>query len=68
VSDARSTRVSHGGLSLFHLARHVEPRAGGRHLRPNPKEFSSYPDGDAGGRPRSSLIVITKDDGGTIGS
>ena len=34
----------------------------------NPKEFSSFPDGPAGGRPRSSLIVITKEDGGKIGS
>ena len=34
----------------------------------NPKERSSWPDGDAGGRPRSSCIVITKDDGGEIGS
>jgi uncharacterized protein len=34
----------------------------------NPKAFSSWPDGDAGGRPRSSCIVITKDDGGEIGS
>jgi uncharacterized protein len=34
----------------------------------NPKELSSFPEGEAGGRPRSSLIVITKDDGGKIGS
>lgn len=34
----------------------------------NPKQFSSWPDGDEGGRPRSSCIVITKDDGGPIGS
>ncbi|MBC7837237.1 MAG: PhoX family phosphatase [Nitrospiraceae bacterium] len=34
----------------------------------NPKEFSSWPDGASGGRPRSSCIVITKDDGGKIGS
>jgi secreted PhoX family phosphatase len=34
----------------------------------NPKRFSSWPDGDEGGRPRSSCIVITKDDGGKIGS
>jgi secreted PhoX family phosphatase len=34
----------------------------------NPKAFSSWPDGNAGGRPRSSCIVITKDDGGEIGS
>lgn len=34
----------------------------------NPKQFSSWPDGPDGGRPRSALIVITKDDGGRIGS
>ncbi|HEY9282209.1 MAG TPA: PhoX family phosphatase [Pyrinomonadaceae bacterium] len=34
----------------------------------NPKRFSSWPDGPAGGRPRSACVVITKDDGGPIGS
>jgi secreted PhoX family phosphatase len=34
----------------------------------NPKAISSWPDGAAGGRPRSACIVITKDDGGEIGS
>jgi uncharacterized protein len=34
----------------------------------NPKKYSSWPDGDAGGRPRSACIIITKDDGGEIGS
>jgi uncharacterized protein len=34
----------------------------------NPKQFSSWPDGPNGGRPRSALIVVTKDDGGRIGS
>jgi secreted PhoX family phosphatase len=34
----------------------------------NPKRYSAWPDGSAGGRPRSSCIVITKDDGGPIGS
>jgi uncharacterized protein len=34
----------------------------------DPKKNSSWPDGDGGGRPRSSCIVITKDDGGPIGS
>ncbi len=34
----------------------------------NPKQYSSWPDHDAGGRPRSSCIVITKNDGGEIGS
>jgi uncharacterized protein len=34
----------------------------------NPKQFSAWPDGPGGGRPRSSTVVITKDDGGEIGS
>jgi uncharacterized protein len=34
----------------------------------NPKRYSSWPDGPSGGRPRSATLVITKDDGGTIGS
>jgi uncharacterized protein len=34
----------------------------------NPKQFSSWPEGAEGGRPRSACIVITKDDGGVIGS
>ena len=49
------------------VRRHPAPRRGpdGAPGDPaNPKAFSSWPDGAAGGRPRSSLIVITKDDGG----
>jgi uncharacterized protein len=34
----------------------------------NPKAYSSWPDGDEGSRPRSACVVITKDDGGEIGS
>lgn len=34
----------------------------------NPKAASSWPDGDQGGRPRSATVMITKDDGGLIGS
>jgi secreted PhoX family phosphatase len=34
----------------------------------DPKRFSSWPDGSTGGRPRSACIVITKNDGGRIGS
>jgi secreted PhoX family phosphatase len=34
----------------------------------NPKRFSSWPDHANGSRPRSATIVITKDDGGVIGS
>jgi secreted PhoX family phosphatase len=34
----------------------------------DPKRHSSWPEGPSGGRPRSSLVVITKDDGGEIGT
>jgi secreted PhoX family phosphatase len=33
-----------------------------------PKAASSWPDGDAGQRPRSATVMITKDDGGLIGT
>jgi secreted PhoX family phosphatase len=45
-----------------------EPSAKVRDADPaNPKRDSSWPDGPAGGRPRSACVVITKDDGETIG-
>jgi len=34
----------------------------------DPKRHSSWPEGAAGGRPRSSTVMITKDDGGVVGS
>lgn len=34
----------------------------------NPRVASNWPDFDAKGRPRSATVVITKDDGGVIGS
>ncbi len=34
----------------------------------NPTQYSSWPDGAAGGRPRSALLAITRDDGGVIGA
>jgi secreted PhoX family phosphatase len=34
----------------------------------DPFEYSSWPDGPTGGRPRSGTILITKDDGGVVGT
>ena len=34
----------------------------------NPEQYSTWPGGPGSGRPRSALLVITKDDGGQIGS
>ncbi|KZE32707.1 PhoX family protein [Crenobacter luteus] len=38
------------------------------YLARHPLAFSRWPDDGAGGRPRSATVVITKDDGGRIGS
>ncbi len=52
------------------VRRHPASRRGaaGTTIPANPKRYSSWPDGAEGGRPRSAVIVITKDDGGEIGS
>lgn len=34
----------------------------------DPKRYSSWPEGGAGSRPRSSTVIVTKDDGGVIGT
>ena len=55
--------------SMFVGIQHPGERSDDQPANPNnPKQFSSWPDGPNGGRPRSALIVITKDDGGRIGS
>ena len=56
--------------TMFVGIRHPGEPPSGNHT-PNdaePTGISSWPDGDDAGRPRSSCIVITKDDGGPIGS
>jgi secreted PhoX family phosphatase len=45
------------------------PRAHpGRNDADKPKAFSSWPDGEKGGRPRSATIAIRRKDGGLIGT
>jgi secreted PhoX family phosphatase len=34
----------------------------------NPTKYSNWPDGAAAGRPRSAVVMITKQDGGLIGT
>ena len=59
-----------GMRALFVNIQHPgEPVGSQSRSDPNrPKAVSSWPDGDAGTRPRSATIVITRDDGGVIGS
>ena len=56
--------------TMFVGIQHPGEPASGNHTAngSDPKAISSWPDGDEGGRPRSSCLVITKDDGGPIGS
>ena len=56
--------------TMFVGIQHPGEPGSGNHT-PNgadPKAISSWPDGDDAGRPRSACIIITKDDGGPIGS
>jgi secreted PhoX family phosphatase len=54
--------------TMFVGIQHPGEAPSGNNNPANPKQYSSWPDGAAGGRPRSALLVITKDDGGVIGT
>jgi secreted PhoX family phosphatase len=54
--------------TMFVNIQHPGETASERNDPKNPKVVSSWPDGAAGGRPRSATVVIRKGDGGLIGS
>ncbi|MEO3782696.1 PhoX family phosphatase [Actinocorallia sp. B10E7] len=58
------------GRSLFVNIQHPgeDTKAWGTPTPENPRVVSNWPDFDPAGRPRSATVVITKDDGGKIGS
>ena len=56
------------GRSLFVNIQHPGETASERSDPNAPKAVSTWPDGARGGRPRSSTIVIRKNDGGVIGT
>jgi secreted PhoX family phosphatase len=60
--------TSPDGRSMFVNIQHPGETSSERSDPLSPKAVSSWPDGAAGGRPRSSTIVIGKDDGGVIGT
>jgi secreted PhoX family phosphatase len=55
------------GRSMFVNVQHPGEPASERNNPEAPKAVSSWPDGPAGGRPRSATIVIRKTGGGVIG-
>jgi len=54
--------------TMFVNIQHPGEAPKGRNDPQNPKAHSAWPDGAAGGRPRSATVVIRKNDGGVIGS
>lgn len=54
--------------TMFVNIQHPGETASERSDPASPKAVSSWPDGPAGGRPRSATVVIRKNDGGLIGT
>lgn len=68
VCEVTGVFVTPDERTMFVGIQHPGEAPSGSNDPADPKRYSSWPDGAAGGRPRSSTIVITKDDGGPIGS
>ena len=54
--------------TMFVGVQHPGEAPSGANDPANTKRYSDWPGGAAGGRPRSATVVVTKDDGGVIGS
>ena len=54
--------------TLFINIQHPGEAPAGRSNPAEPAKYSNWPDHKPGGRPRSATVVITKRDGGVIGS
>ncbi len=68
VCEVTGVFVTPDERTMFVGIQHPGEAPSGNLSPANPKQYSSWPDGPNGSRPRSSLVVITKDDGGVIGS
>ena len=68
VCEITGVFVTPDERAMFVGIQHPGEAPSGSNDPANPKRYSSWPDGPAGGRPRSSCLVITKDDGGKIGT
>ncbi len=68
VSEITGVFVTPDERTMFVGIQHPGEAPTGVNDPTDPKRHSAWPDGPAGGRPRSALVVITKNDGGKIGS
>jgi len=68
VCEITGVFVTPDERTMFVGIQHPGEAPSGANDPANPKQYSAWPDGPAGGRPRSSLVVITRKDGGKIGS
>lgn len=68
VCEITGVFVTPDERTMFVGIQHPGEAPSGANDPANPKRYSSWPEGEEGGRPRSACIVITKDDGGVIGS
>jgi secreted PhoX family phosphatase len=66
--EITGTAFTPDGRTLFVNIQHPGETPSGRSDPANPRQWSNWPDFDPAGRPRSATVVITKDDGGVIGS
>ena len=56
------------GRTMFVNVQHPGESPGDRSDPAEPRRYSSWPDHQPTGRPRSATVVVRKDDGGVIGS
>ncbi|HUG72583.1 MAG TPA: PhoX family phosphatase [Steroidobacteraceae bacterium] len=68
ICEVTGVWVTDDRRTMFVGIQHPGEAPSGDNDPADPKRFSSWPDGAAGSRPRSATIVVTKDDGGLIGS
>jgi secreted PhoX family phosphatase len=68
ICEVTGVWVTDDRRTMFVGIQHPGEAPTGANSPADPKRFSSWPDGPAGSRPRSATIVVTKDDGGPIGS
>ena len=68
VCEVTGVFVTPDETAMFVGIQHPGEAPTGSNDPANPQRYSKWPDGPSGGRPRSACILITKDDGGPIGS